>query len=331
MCGRMLPGSGVYAGENGVPLRIWRGWRESAAGGRQWPPGALRGFGRDASLRGGLRRIDAVCWVSRLDAGVTQPPHPPISRGTPAASGRAARAATRADQEKARDAAGRNRWWRRLLRVVRRRLAHGLVWLLAAPVVWVWAKSWRVTRVHGQRFQEAIETGSVLWLWHGDLAALLPLHSHNGVQVLVSPSGDGAVVATVLKRFGYRVTWGSSHRAASRALKELVHLLFQGQSVAITPDGPRGPRHSVNLGPAWLAREAGVPLLGIVVAADRAKRARSWDRLLLPSWRARLVVSYVGPFSVAKGADEAELERVTAEVAAAMGQAEADADASVGG
>ena len=61
--------------------------------------------------------------------------------------------------------------------------------------------------------------------------------------------------------------------------------------MVITPDGPIGPRHSINAGIAWLARETGLPILTAAVTCDRAWRLRNWDRHLIPKPRAKLVLT----------------------------------------
>ena len=96
--------------------------------------------------------------------------------------------------------------------------------------------------------------------------------------ILVSASGDGELARLFLERLGYETLRGSTGKVEASALTHLRVTLESGRAIAITPDGPRGPRHRVNRGAAFLARATGTPILPIGFAASRALRLRSWFR-----------------------------------------------------
>ncbi len=76
---------------------------------------------------------------------------------------------------------------------------------------------------------------------------------------------------------------GSATRGGARALRELIGALRGGRNVAITPDGPKGPRGQVKSGVVELARLSGMPILPVAFAARRARvLRRSWDRFSVP-------------------------------------------------
>jgi hypothetical protein len=56
----------------------------------------------------------------------------------------------------------------------------------------------------------------------------------------------------------------------------------QSAHLAITPDGPRGPRRQVQLGVVLLASCTGLPIVPVGIGYSRAWRARSWDRFAVP-------------------------------------------------
>lgn len=214
-----------------------------------------------------------------------------------------------------RDRRGRNVPWRRRYRVLRRELGFKLLWLMAPPLLRALARSWRVERLGWEHLEQAWSTtGALVAMWHGRMLPALPLHRDMGARVLVSPSREGTLVQEMLVRFGYFVIRGSTSRGATRALREMREHLGKGQTVVITPDGPRGPAHLVNIGLAWLARETGLPIVTLGVAADSAWHLKSWDRFTIPRPRARVVVTYGKPLPVAPGADEGQLEAVTEEI-----------------
>ena len=147
-------------------------------------------------------------------------------------------------------------------------------------------------------------------------------HADKDLCVLVSPSGDGALVLPLLRRFGFRWVLGSSNKNPARAVREMLERLQAGGRIVITPDGPRGPRHAANPGPAWMARETGFPILPCGCVTDRAWHLNSWDNFTIPRWGARVAVVYGEPLYVAReGGDEA-IERATQEMKRRMLAAE---------
>jgi len=185
------------------------------------------------------------------------------------------------------------------------------------------ARTWRTDVLGAEHLEStARHPGRLLALWHGRM--LVPFHHHRGAGmcVLVSPSDDGSLVTSLLERFGQRVVRGSSNKASARALRALLGELRGGGTVVITPDGPRGPRHSMNPGLAWLARATGFPVLPCGFVCDRAWSLRSWDRFTIPKPGARLALVYGEPLGVAPQSGEDELARATEEIKRRMLEAE---------
>jgi lysophospholipid acyltransferase (LPLAT)-like uncharacterized protein len=212
-----------------------------------------------------------------------------------------------------RAAAGRDRGFARRWRRFRRRLGDLALRTLGPVLVRLLARTWRVERRGDTGFAHfRSDRPWVLMLWHGRLLAALPLphHAHRDIGVLVSPSDDGKLAGLALRRFGYRIIQGSASRGGSHALREMAATVAAGTPVVITPDGPRGPRHAMNSGAAWLARGAGVPLLTLGIAVDRAWRLRSWDRFVIPKPFARIVLVHGDPVTLPPGIGDEELEHV---------------------
>lgn len=208
------------------------------------------------------------------------------------------------------DRSRRNGPLRRRFRDLRRRLTAPLVPLLAPPLLRLLARTWRVTTTHGERRAHVLEApeGCVAVLWHGRMAAAAPVFSGTDAAILVSRSGDGELSRMLLERLGYETLRGSTGKVDARALARMRDTLRAGRAIAITPDGPRGPRHRVNRGAAFLARATGAPILPIGFAARRALRLRSWDRFLVPLPFARLHVVFGEPLRVAPGEDHGALD-----------------------
>ncbi|MEZ6037421.1 MAG: lysophospholipid acyltransferase family protein [Planctomycetota bacterium] len=229
---------------------------------------------------------------------------------------RQARRAQVAQRAAEREAQGRNTTMLVRFRRIRRRLGALLLDSLAPLLVRMLAATWRVRRIDlgGQRCFDG-DGPWVLLMWHGRMLPLMPLRRHRArrIGVLVSPSDDGGLAKRALHHFGYVVVRGSLSRRGARALREMHGLLAGGGKLVVTPDGPRGPRHSCNVGPAWLARETGAPMVLLGLAVDRAWRLKSWDGFVIPKPFARLAVAYGGPIEVPGHADDAALEQLSAQ------------------
>jgi lysophospholipid acyltransferase (LPLAT)-like uncharacterized protein len=129
--------------------------------------------------------------------------------------------------------------------------------------------------------------------------------------VLTSASRDGAIIAAVMKSFGLRSVRGSSSRRGTAALLALAGTLEAGEDVAVTPDGPRGPRYKLGPGVVFLARQTGAGILPIHIEYSRAVRLRSWDRFMIPLPFAKVRVICGELIFVGRDADmEAEQRRI---------------------
>ncbi len=104
----------------------------------------------------------------------------------------------------------------------------------------------------------------------------------SGVTVLTSPSKDGEILAQLVGAFGMEAVRGSSSRHGSRALLELVKLIRGGRDIAITPDGPRGPRYSLGPGIILLAQTTGARIVPAHASFSRCVRMKTWDGFIIP-------------------------------------------------
>lgn len=147
----------------------------------------------------------------------------------------------------------------------------------------------------------------VVALWHGRLLPCAYYHRHQQLATLISQHRDGDYIAGVVERWGFEAVRGSSSRAGAAALLEIVRLLERGTAVAITPDGPRGPRQKMKSGPLRAAQKAGVPLLPVSAGASRAWWVGGWDRFLIPQPFARIRLGFAEPLHVPPEADEPQL------------------------
>ncbi len=169
--------------------------------------------------------------------------------------------------------------------------------------------------------------GPVLYVTrHGLLLPAAYAHRDRRIQVLVSESRDGETIARVIGALGFGTVRGSSTRGGARAVVEMAARGRAGFDLAITPDGPRGPRGSAAPGTAVVAARSDLPVVAIGVGASRAWRARSWDRFLVPKPFATVWIVYGPPLRFSR-AEVAEPGGGAERIVAAMRDAEAEARA----
>jgi hypothetical protein len=125
---------------------------------------------------------------------------------------------------------------------------------------------------------------------------------------LASQSKDGEIIAAFIDRFGLRPIRGSSSRGGGRALVEMKRAFDSGFDVAITPDGPRGPRYRLNPGVIKLAQLTGGTVLPMHIEYSRCWRLKSWDGFMIPRPFARVEITFDTLHRVNATANEAEFE-----------------------
>jgi lysophospholipid acyltransferase (LPLAT)-like uncharacterized protein len=168
---------------------------------------------------------------------------------------------------------------------------------LGAILVRLLGSTWRMSSVHRDGFDalRAKRQPVVIALWHGELLPLLWQHRDEGIAILISTHADGEIITRIALSLGNRAVRGSSSRGGARALLELAGQLQAGFDVAVTPDGPRGPRRVFAAGAVVAAMRAGAPIVALGATVDRYWRLRSWDRLVIPKPFARITVKYSEP------------------------------------
>ncbi len=194
----------------------------------------------------------------------------------------------------------------------RRKLLAGLIANLVRAYSWTWRLEFmgdvEVTRP------------SVVCFWHNRLMMPIALYRRclrRGYIALpmtgmISASKDGAFLSEVIGRFGVRPIRGSSSRRGAMALIEARRALADGFCVAITPDGPRGPKCECKPGPVHLAMQSGCPVVAVTAHASRFWQLRSWDQFQIPQPFARIRIRALAPVYLEGPMDETRVHEWTA-------------------
>lgn len=186
----------------------------------------------------------------------------------------------------------------------------------------------RISVNDAERYEQFARRGEpvIFAVWHGRLLPLTYYHRHRNITAIISRSGDGEYIARLVEGWGYETVRGSTSRGGSSALRGLVKAARAGRSLAITPDGPRGPRQTLQPGIITVAQMTGLPIIPLACRASRAWWPGTWDRFCVPKPFARVRVYYGQPRRVPRDATEAELRRHAAELEAEMNAMIEEAD-----
>ncbi|MFQ5330147.1 MAG: lysophospholipid acyltransferase family protein [Thermodesulfobacteriota bacterium] len=166
----------------------------------------------------------------------------------------------------------------------------------------------------------------ILAFWHGRLMMMPLIYRGKGITVLISQHRDGELVARTMKGLGIDSVRGSSTRGWLGGVKGLLKAAKSGRDLAITPDGPKGPKYIAQPGIVQIARVTGLPIIPMTFSTVKKKTFRSWDAFMLPFPFSRGVFICGDPITVERESSDAELEKKRREVEQALNDLTTQAD-----
>ncbi len=188
--------------------------------------------------------------------------------------------------------------------------------VLGAGLVGAIFMTTRVRRVGAEHYLQFRRDGKpvIFVCWHGQMLPWVHYHRGQGIVVLVSEHADGEYITRIIERNGFGTVRGSSTRGATKGLRGLVRAARAGRDLALTPDGPRGPRGVFKTGALSVARMTGLPIIPLTVGASSGWHLGSWDGFLVPKPLCKVRLEYLPPRFVPRDADDAELDRMGAQI-----------------
>ena len=161
------------------------------------------------------------------------------------------------------------------------------IWVLP-PLIWIFMWFLYITSKKRWHFNGKLPNSPVVILfWHGELLlspfVYAKLETTRKLNVMISDHFDGEIIARVTKLMGIKAIRGSSRKGAVKALISAIKVVKElGEHVAITPDGPRGPRHSISDGAVVIAQKANIPVVIVNCHPEKYWQASSWDKFTVP-------------------------------------------------
>ncbi len=122
--------------------------------------------------------------------------------------------------------------------------------------------------------------------WHGELfmspQAYRKIHKKHPASAIISSHFDGSLIASTLNMLHIRPLRGSSKKGSRKVLLQAFKSIKSGEEVLITPDGPRGPRHTMSDGAIGIALKSKLPIFVMNYKANKYWQLKSWDRFVIP-------------------------------------------------
>lgn len=219
---------------------------------------------------------------------------------------------------------------RSLLRRVGERMVLFLIPLFSYGLFHLYRLTVRIEHVNTQVLKPFSKINDeepvIIAFWHSRLLMVPYLVRKRRITIMISRHRDGELISRAVKFFPIDPVRGSTTRGATQALRGLVRALRRGSHVAITPDGPRGPRNLAQTGAIMLAAGTGRPIIPVTYGASKKKVFKSWDRFLFPLPFCRGALIWGEPIWVGPGEGQASIEEKRKALEIRLNQITTEAD-----
>ena len=160
---------------------------------------------------------------------------------------------------------------------------------------------WRTVRKSITYLTPKLNEQSVIVSWHGELFLFPHIYraefKKREASAIVSTHSDGSVIANVIEIMKIKPLRGSTRHGATSVLKSAFKAVKSGDDMLITPDGPKGPRHHMNDGPAGIAIKSKLPVMVMSYKCSNYWQFNSWDKFVIPKPFSKVEI-FIQSFSV---------------------------------
>lgn len=143
-------------------------------------------------------------------------------------------------------------------------------------------------------------------IWHGWQYCLGGIPNRENINILISQSNDGEIVARIAQNMGFSAIRGSMGRGGMKATREILRALEEGKNIAYTVDGPRGPGFKVKEGIIKIAQMSKMPIIPVYGNSSLKLEINSWDKYQIPLPFAQVPLHFGDPIHVPEGEEHKE-------------------------
>lgn len=197
-----------------------------------------------------------------------------------------------------------------------RKLIFLLIGCIGSLIVRFLVSTLRV-RVEGdEKMREFRRRGQkvIYTFWHGQMLILTYTHRYQDIHILISDHRDGEIIAQVTRRLGFSSVRGSTTHGSVKAVLNILTKLNNRYDIAITPDGPLGPRWKVQQGVIYIAQKTGLPIIPVASGTNRFWELETWDCFRVPKPFSSALLLYGDPVFVPDDAGKEGIQIKIAEL-----------------
>ena len=185
----------------------------------------------------------------------------------------------------------------------RRKFKRKVMLLFAPRLVWLFL--WILYLSCKNKFyihDDIKKSNAILAFWHGEFLMLPFLYRKMRdtpkIFVISSEHFDGELMVKLYGYFGFKTIRGSSTRGGRRVLIQAFNKLKDGYDIAITPDGPKGPYHSIADGVVAMSQKTNIAIVPVRTMPDRFYELKTWDKFRIPKLFSSIIYIAMPSFNI---------------------------------
>ena len=135
----------------------------------------------------------------------------------------------------------------------------------------------------------------MLCVWHGRMLYPIFYVAKNKIKTwaIASPHHDGYIMAEILKRWNVSIIEGSSNKKSKNVINQMKEIFEKDNNaiIAITNDGPKGPRHIAKENSLKIAQEYNAQIITITGDSTKKWTFKTWDKFCLPKPFGKIIIN----------------------------------------
>ena len=149
----------------------------------------------------------------------------------------------------------------------------------------------------------------ILAFWHNQLLMItFSWKKNKKLNILASGHSDGQFGAIIAKYLGSN-TLTVSDKQRKINIRPIFDLLNKNNYIAITPDGPRGPKEKVSDGVIKIAKKSNVPIIPVGFWSSRNLTLNSWDSFLITFPFSKCIFAWSDPILIPNDLRDEEIPK----------------------
>jgi len=151
--------------------------------------------------------------------------------------------------------------------------------------------------------------------WHQRFfPGIMFLSGKKPIAIIVSKSKDGDLISRIIEMLGWLPIRGSSSKGGTEALRHVKELSKSGYSIGHIVDGPKGPFGEVKPGLIAIARTSGMPILPVIITAEKKWIFNSWDKFIIPKPFSKIIIKYEEEIYIPQNSSQDRLNKFRTEI-----------------